>query len=197
WLRIDQASGVTPAYPSVSVVATGLRPGTYTGAVIFSWSGGSETLPITFIMGQSIVVQGQCAVATATPALNFQGAVGKPNPAPQAALITTSSACVNTLTWKATAVGGTWLSVTPTTGTVGLKAASVTNVGVVLKGLAAGTYRGTVTIKAIDSVTKLAVGTPKTIAVTLTVQSGCTLQSPSVAKETFSTEVGTNPATQT
>jgi hypothetical protein len=48
-----------------------------------------------------------------------------------------------------------------------------------------------------DSVTKLAVGKPQVIAVTLTVQPVCTLQTPSALAETFSSQGGANPAAQT
>ncbi len=312
WLSVGPTGGVTPAYPSVNVSTTGLKPGTYSGSVIFSWSGGTQTLPVTFIMGQptapivsaapatlpfsgiigqagpvpqkvitlsntggstltwhasaataiggawlaitpvsgsltsqqsasiavtatllktltagtytatititgtdslgnpaagsplaipvSFVVQAPCAIATATPALAFQGVVGQPNPLAQAANITASGACANALTWTATVAttpaGGTWLTATPATGAVSLTAPSATSVGVVLTGLTAGTYTGTVTLTAIDSVTKIMVGKPQIIAVTLTLQPVCTLQAPSVTGETFSSEVGTNPAVQ-
>jgi len=119
----------------------------------------------------------------------------------QPAAITASGACANALTWTATTAvttpaGGTWLTATPT-GTVSVTAPSATSVGAVLTGLTAGTYMGSVTLTAIDNVTKLAIGTPKIITVILTVQPVCTLQLPSVPAETFSPEVGFNPATQT
>jgi BACON domain-containing protein len=312
WLSVGPTGGVTPAYPSVSVATTGLLPGAYSGSVLFSWPGGTQTLPVTFIMGQpttpiatvapailsfsgiigqpgpfpqiatvtntgggtltwqataattvggawlaitpatgtlasrlsasitvtatllgtltagtytgtitvtgtdstghpavgsplsipvSFVVQAPCAIAATPPALVFQGVVGQPNPVTQAAAVTATGACVNALTWTATTAttpaGGTWLTATPAIGTASLTAPSSTSVGVVLTGLAAGTYSGTVTLTAIDSVTKLAVGTPSVVTITLTVQPVCTLQAPSVAGETFSSEVGLNPATQT
>lgn len=313
WLGIGLTRGVTPSYPSVSVSTTGLKPGTYSGSVILSWSGGSQTIPVTLIVGQpttpiitaapatlpfsgiigqvglipsqnitltntgggtltwqataatavggawlaiapatgslasklaatitvkptllatlqagtynatititgtdslghpaagspvsipvSFVVQAPCAIATAPPALVFQGVAGQPNPLAQVASITAGGACANALTWTATIattpVGGTWLTATPATGTVSLKVPSTTSVGVATAGLASGTYTGKVTLTAIDSVTKVAVGKPQVIAVTLTLQPVCTLQPPSVAGETFSSSVGTNPATKT
>ena len=316
WLSVGPTGGVTPSYPSVSVSTTSLEPGTYSGSVIFSWSGGTQTLPVTLIMGQPTTpivtaapatlpfsgiigqigpvppkiitltntgggaltwhataatavggvwlaiapvtgilashlattitvtptllrtltagtytatititgtdslghpaagspllipvsfvvqaVQAPCTITTATPALTFLGVTGQPNPVAQAATITTSGTCVNALTWTATTAttpaGGKWLTATPATGTVSLKAPSTTSVGVATAGLAAGTYKGTVTLTAIDSVTKVAVGKPQVIAVTLTVHPVCTLQPPSVKGETFSSSVGTNPATQT
>jgi hypothetical protein len=74
---------------------------------------------------------------------------------------------------------------------------SATTVGVLLIGLAAGTYTGSVTLAAIDSVTQVAIGTPTVIAVTLTVQPVCTLQSPSAPALAFSAEAGLNPNSQT
>ena len=313
WLSVGPTGGVTPSYPSVSVYTTGLKPGTYSGLVIFSWPDGTQTLPVTLSIGQpttpivtaapatlsfsgiigqpgpmpqntltltntggdiltwhataataiggawlaitpatgtlasslsapinvkakllrtltagtytatititgtdslghpaagspllipvSFVVQMPCALTSTTPALTFAGVTGQPNPAAQAATITASGACVNALTWTATTAttppGGTWLTATPATGTVSLTVPSTTSVGVATAGLAAGSYTGKVTLTAIDSVTKLAVGKPLVIAVTLTLQPVCTLQPPSVIGEIFSSGVGTNPARQT
>jgi Viral BACON domain len=307
WLKIGSTAGRTPAYPSVAVSATGLTPGTYTGYVIFSSSAGTQTLPVTYILGQTttsimattpallafkgiigqpnpppqavsvansgggtltwhataatavggawlsvapatgirishqsatitvtatplatlipgtyngtititatdslgkpaigspqsipvtFVVQAPCTIAATPLALTFQGVAGQPNPATQPVTIGASGACANALSWTA-AAGGTWLTTTPATGTVSTTASSVTNVGVVLAGVPAGTYTGTVTITAIDSVTQKAVGTPQTIKVTLTVQPACTLQAPSITGETFAAEAGSNPAAQT
>jgi hypothetical protein len=310
WLKIGTTAGVTPAHPSVAVSVTGLTPGTYRGSVILSSSAGTQTLPVTFIMGQpttpimattpallafsgivgqpnpipqtatvansgggtltwqaaattavggawlsvtptgilishqsatitvtatllatlipgtyngtititgtdslgkpvggspqsipvTFIVQAPCTIAATPPALTFQGVVGQPNPATQPATIGASGACANALNWTATVsttpAGGTWLTTTPATGIAGLTTPSATSVGVVLAGLPAGTYSGTITITAIDSVTQTAVGTPQMITVTLTVQPACTLQVPSIAGEIFTTEAGSNPAVQ-
>jgi Viral BACON domain len=312
WLHMGRTSGVTPTNPSVSVNTAGLTPGTYTGSLIFSWPGGTQTVPVTFVMGQpttpieaatpatmlfngvagqpdpasqtatitntgsgtltwnaaaattagggwlaitpatgaltsqqsatitvtvsllnsltagtytgaititgtdstgrpaagspqsipvTFVVLAPCTIAATPPALSFQGVIGQAAPVAQTASISASEACANALNWTATTAttpaGGTWLSATPASGSVGLKAPSSTSIGVALTGLAAGTYTGTVTISAIDSVTNNVVGTPQIISVTLTVQPVCTLQGSSVAGETFTTEAGTNPAAQT
>lgn len=312
WLNISPASGATPSFPSVSINVNGLTPGTYTGSVLFSSSAGTQTLPVSFTMGQPaapvisnvsmtitfnsvlgqsnpipqtitlnnsggspltwqaaattavggpwlnvtpaagtvqagqatpitittkllatlipgtyngtiiltgtdsqghpapgspqiipvvFVVQAACAIAVTPPALTFEGVIGQSNPAPQAATITASGACANPLTWTATAAttpaGGNWLIAASATGTVSLTTSASTNVGIALTGLTAGNYSGTITITAIDSVTKQAVGTPQVIAVKLTVQPPCTLQAPSVTTQRFSTEAGQNPAAQT
>jgi Viral BACON domain len=198
WLNIDQASGVTPAYPSVSVVTMGLNPGTYTGAVIFSWPGGSETLPVTFIMGQSLTP----LVAAAPATMLFSGSIGKPSPLPQKATITNSGS--GTLTWHAaaaTTVGGAWLAIAQRTGTLAPhQSVPITVTATLLKTLTAGTYTATITITGTDSAGHLAAGSPQSIPVTFVVQAqapGCTLKAPSVTAEAFSTKAGTNPAAQT
>jgi len=311
WLSISSTSGATPTSPSVNVNVTGLHPGTYSGAVTFIWSGGTQTLPVTFVMGQAttpllattpqsitfngvtgqlnpspqiatvtnsgggtlhwhaaaattvggawlsvtppsgtltsqnsvqinikvallatlipgtyngmititgtdssnnpaagspqtipvtFVVQAPCAITVTPPALAFQGVIGQSHPAAQPVAIAAGGACGNALNWTATTAttpaGGTWLSANPASGTVGLMTSSATKVGIKLAGLTAGSYSGTVTITAVDS-TNQPVGAPQTITVNLTVQQQCTLQNPSQQAETFSTEPGLNPASQT
>ncbi len=209
WLAITPKIGTITQHLSTPITVTAtplgtLTPGTYTGTITITGTdnlghlanGSPLSIPVTF------VVQAPCAVATTAPSLIFQGVAGGANPLAQSVAITASGACVHALTWTATAVattpaGGTWLTATPAIGTVSVTVLSATNVGVVLKGLTAGSYTGSVTLTAIDSVTKLAIGTPKVITVKLTVQPVCTLQLPSVTKETFSAEAGLNPATQT
>jgi hypothetical protein len=208
WLAINSVTGKIAPHQSTPITVTAtllgtLTAGTYTGTITIAGTdsqshpanGSPLSIPVNF------VVQPPCAVAATTPSLTFQGVAGGANPAAQSAKITASGACVNALNWTAktaitTPAGGTWLTATPT-GKVSLTVPSATSVGVVLTGLKPGTYTGSVTIATIDSVTKLAIGTPKVITVTLNVQPVCTLQTPSAAAETFSTEVGFTPAAQT
>jgi len=180
-----------------------LTAGTYTGAItiVGTDSSGNPVSGSPISIPVNLVVQAACSVVLTPQALNFLGVVGGVNPVAQPLAITTSGACANALTWTATTAvgtpaGGTWLTATAT-GTVSATVPSATNVGVSLTGLTAGTYTGSVTIAAIDSVTKLALGTPKVIPITLTVQPLCTLQPPSTQAMTFSTEAGVKPASQT
>src|SRR5206468_1944166 len=83
------------------------------------------------------------------------------------------------------AAGGSWLSVTPASGTT----PSNVSVSVNPAGLAAGTYNGTVTLSASGA-------TPKVVNVTLVVSSGATISAtPSTLSFTY--RVGdTSPAAQ-
>jgi hypothetical protein len=311
WLNVSPTRGVTPANPVVTINAGGLQPGVYSGSILFNWPGGSQTLTVTYTVGQAatpivaaapsaiafsgiigqagplsqtmsitnsgagtlywrafttsaggawlavspssgtippnessfitvsgtilrtltantysgavtingtdslgntaygsplsipvnLVVQAPCSVAVSLPALNFVGVVGSANPVAQPLTITSSGACANALNWTAkasvvTPAGGTWLTAT-TSGSISANGSSATTVGVSLTGLLAGTYSGSVTIAAIDSVTQLPVGTPSVIPVRLAVQPVCTLQPPSVSTLTFTSEKGLNPAPKT
>jgi len=202
WLTISSTNGTLTAHQStsVNVAATliqGLTPNTYTGMITITGHdgyghnalGSPQTIPVNF------VVSPPCTIAGTPIALTFAGVVGQPNPAPQVATISANGSCIHTLDWTA-ASDANWLSATPASGTVSLSAPAATNIGVSLAGLQPGTITGHVTITAIDSATHLAIGTPQTLTVTLTVQPACTLQAASVSNETFSSEVGMNPAAQ-
>jgi Viral BACON domain len=195
WLSIGPTRGVTPANPVVTVNSTGLNPGSYSGSIIFNWHAGTQTLPVTFIVG--LATTPVIAAAPATVALS--GIIGQSGPLTQTITITNPGG--ETLAWHASAVstiGGAWLAISQTSGTISPHSSSLTTVtGTVLGTLTAGTYTGTVTIAAIDSVTKLAVGPPMVIPVTLTIQPVCILQLPSSPSMTFSAKAGLNPAPQT
>jgi Viral BACON domain len=208
WLTAAPSTGVLASHQTATVTVTvtllkTLIPGTYTGSVTvvgknsggLAAAGSPQTLPVTFI------VQAPCSISTPLPALVFQSTIGQPAPAPQQIGISAIGACANPVSWSATVAtvpaGGTWLTATPATGTVSVAAPSLTIAGIVNTGLLAGTYSGSVTIAATDSITHLAVGKLQIVTVTLTVQPVCTLQAPSIAKETFASETGLNPAVQT
>ncbi|HEX6481837.1 MAG TPA: hypothetical protein VF043_23595 [Ktedonobacteraceae bacterium] len=207
WLSIAPAPGNLSGGQSASMTVTvkllqSLTPGTYNGLITIgatdrpgnAAAGSPQSIPITF------VVQLPCSIGSTPLALNFTGVVGQSAPTAQSVSVATSGTCANALNWTAstsTVSGGPWLAVSPRTGTVSLSAPSSTNIGVSLAGLPAGTYSGKVIITAIDKVTRQKVGTPPSIAITLTVQPLCTLQGPSSTDQTYSAEVGSNPSTQT
>jgi len=207
WLSVTPPSGTLASQQSVPIkikvaLLKTLIPGTYNGMITITGTdssnnpaaGSPQTIPVTF------VVQAPCAITATPPALAFQWVIGQPHPAAQPVTIAAGGACVNALSWTATTAttpaGGTWLSAKPASGTVGLTTSSATKIGIKLAGLTAGSYSGTVTITAVDS-TNQPVGAPQTITVNLTVQPQCTLQNPLPLAETFSTEPGLNPASQT
>jgi Viral BACON domain len=208
WLSVTPATGSLASHTSTTLTVTvtllnTLTPGTYTGSVTITGkdstghaaAGSPQTLPVSFI------VVAPCSLSTPLPALAFQSVAGQPAPPPQQITLNAAGACANALNWSAAVAtvpaGGTWLTATPATGTVSVAHPSLTTAGIVNTGLVAGTYSGSITINATDSVTHLPVGSPQVVTVTLTVQPGCTLRAPSVTSEVFSSQVGQNPAAQT
>ncbi len=138
WLSAT-SGGTTPATVSISINTTGLTAATYTGAVTVTApgvSGSPATIPVTLIVAAASTSNG---TLTASPSsLNFTYSIGNPAPATQSIMVGGTSG--NSFT--ATASGGSWLSVSPTSGlTPGFLSVSVN-----ASGLSAGTYSGTVTI---------------------------------------------------
>lgn len=179
WLTLSATSGNTSSSPTISVSTSGLKPGTYNGSVYFSSSAGTQTVPVTFTLGQPTA-----PLLAATPtALNFNGILGQPNPAAQTLTITNTGG--GTLNWQAagaTAVGGNWLTVTPASGSLSLGQSATVNVSATtLNTLVAGTYNATITVSGTDGTGKQVNGSPQTIAVTFVVQSPCTISVPPTA----------------
>jgi uncharacterized protein (TIGR03437 family) len=106
------------------------------------------------------LVQASPTIAVSETSLQFAAATGGSNPVAQLIQITNTGAGTVAWTASATTVTGSWLSVSPASGT----APSALSVTVNAAGLAAGTYAGTVQITSAG-----ASNSPLSIAVTLTV----------------------------
>jgi uncharacterized protein (TIGR03437 family) len=162
WLTaaVNGASGVTvgqtPATVSVSVTPGVLQSGQYTGTVTITPTGGSVlSIPVT------LNVQGVPTVAATPFTMSFSYQAGGTTPPTQALQVSGSAVGLTFSAQASTTSGGTWLSVSNSTG----QTPSVLSVAVVnLSGLATGTYQGSVVV----SGTGGAAGN-STTAVTLTV----------------------------
>ncbi len=187
WLSVSPASGNTPQTISVAVNPGGLKAGVYTGSIIITAQGASNspsTIAVTF------TVSAQPALYSAPASLAFSYQIGATVPSARALNIASSSAALNFTAAAAvqTPNGGTWLSLTPASGTTpaGLRV-SVNPVG-----LAAGTYTGSVIVTASE-----ASNNPLTVQVTLTVSSAPVLNA-TPASLAFSYQIGASlPAAQT
>ena len=204
WLSVTPATGTLAAQQSAAAnvvvsLPTSLIPGTYSGTitVIGTASGGQPVTGNQQVLSVTFVVKAACAISASPAALTFAGVAGHAPPAAQAITLSASGACAHKLHWTATIAAGNWLTATPGAGTVSLTSSSTTSAAVSLKGLPAGTYNATLSIRATDNVSGVSIGPPAVIAVTLTIQPACTLQTPSGAVSTFTVENGTNPTAQT
>ena len=164
WLLVASATGSTPGSVLVSVNAASLAVGTYTGTVTITAAGASGS-PIVYAVTLNVVTP---VTITATPtALTFAALLNATAPAAQSVQVGATGpagAAVATFPFAAavtTTSGGSWLSVTPTSGTdPGTISVSANPVG-----LAAGAYTGTVTV----SSTNQNGATPATVTVSLLV----------------------------
>ena len=169
WLAVSPASGTTPASLGVSINTAGLTAGSYTGSVSIASAGAAnspQTVPVTLT-----VIPPNLTVSPASLTFSYQ--IGGTAPAAQSISIGSNGSA---LSYTVAASGGTWLSVTPASGTTPGSASVLVNTA----GLAVGTYTGSVTITAAGSG-----NSPQTVPVSLTVASPGLLVTPMTLSFTY------------
>ncbi len=185
WLVATPLSpGTVPGSASVSINTAALTTaGTYNGTVTVGATGDSSPQMVNV----TIVVSNNLTVSSSS--LSFTYTVGGTAPAAQPVTIGgTSGIAFTAVAAVTTPAGGTWLAVTPGSGTVG--ASSSASVSVVTTGLAAGKYTGTVTIGA-----NLATAQVVNVTFTVTAQPTVTVNTNTLS---FNYQIGgTAPAAQT
>jgi uncharacterized protein (TIGR03437 family) len=150
-------SGTTPGTVQVSVNGSALAPGSYSGIVTIT-SSGSIGSPISIPVVLNV---GAAAVLTLTQqSLTFSATVGQAT-TPQTVQLTSTATTPYTVT-TTTKDNGTWLTVSPSSGTAGTTAVTLT-VSANTQNLAAGSYSGTATVSSTIALN------PLTINVSLTV----------------------------
>jgi hypothetical protein len=141
WLSISPATGSTPASVKVSANTTGLSAGTYNGTITITASGAAnnpQTVPVKLVIGSS----GSGRLRIWPPrAVSFNYQSGQSDPAPKNIRVLSSGA---PMSFTASVLGGTWVSVTPSGGTT----PGSLSISVNPTGLASGTYTATVKIAA-------------------------------------------------
>ncbi len=149
WLHVAPAAGSIPGSLTVTVTSTGLAAGTYTGLIDVKVLGSvteERLVPVTFRVGN----QGDTPKLTLHPgAVVFQATNGGTNPAPtQVSLGALGAATIPFSATASTVNGGSWLSVSPTSGTA---PTSITVTATGLASLAPGVYSGSVVFQATGS----------------------------------------------
>jgi trimeric autotransporter adhesin len=151
WLTINNSSASTPANLTVSVNPAGLTAGTYNATITIAGIGTSNS-PQTAAV--TLVVSGPPTFSGSPSSLTFTAQSGAAGPAAQSISLTGGS----TLQF-AVATAPSWLSVSASANTTPATLVATVN----SKGMAQGTYQGTITI------TNSAAGnSPYVIPVTLT-----------------------------
>ncbi len=144
WLSAAPASGTTTAAVHVSASAGSLTVGQYTGTVTINASGSTQKVKVTLN-----VVPPQTLTVSPT-SLSFSYTIGLPAPASQTVQLSASGGLAQFVTTASTKDGGTWLTVTPTSGTT----PATLTVGINTTGLTAGNYTGTITIASPNTLTQ-------------------------------------------
>ncbi len=184
WLVVSPGSGNTPAQIFVSATSSGLTTGTYSGVITVTSSGVTNSpfsIPITFNVGSQL--------NTSPASLSFTYQTGSALPAAKTLAVNSSGATALSYTAATTTTaGGSWLLVTPTSGTT----PSSLSVSVNPSGLTSGTYNGTVRISSSTQGTSAF-----DVPVTLTVNSKPTLAVSPSSGLNFGYQTGTSaPASQ-
>lgn len=158
WLSVRQTDGLTPLEVDVQVNPAGLAAGTYFGFVTVGTVG--PGLPQSFTVPVSLEVLAQTIpINPGLASLTFSYTIGGPAPQPQSVPLSAASPLGFTAS-TTTASGGSWLSVTPASGTT----PATLTVSVNIAGLTAATYTGQVVVESSG-----ATNSPLRIPVTLTV----------------------------
>ncbi len=184
WLAVSPGSATTPTGISASVNPTSLAAGKYTGTIALASTGATNS-PVTIPVTLNVI-----SVTVVPSSLSFAGQVGGSNPASQSLSVASSAGAGNPINLSFTASasttsGGSWLSVAPGAGTTNTTSLTVS---VSTGGLAAATYKGSITVTA-------AGGPPVTVPVTLTI--GTNVLSVLPASLSFSYQIGSaQPASQ-
>ena len=159
WLSVSPAAGSVPpltiAFASVTVNPAGLAPATYVGTVTVSAMG--QQFPVAITVTVNAAPQ---ALALSQTSLRFQVAVGAGAPPGQSVAVLNQG--TGTLNWSASAstLVGSWLSVTPTSGSSGNSA----TVNIDPTNLTRGDYYGLV-----QFTSNGAVNSPQNVVVVLNV----------------------------
>jgi len=179
WFSVSPASGTVPGNVSVSINTNGLTVGTYNGTLTVTAAGASGS-PATVPVNLTVTAP---AISAAPSSLTFNYQIGGTAVPPQSINVSGTSG----IAFSVGTSGGSWLSATPTSGTV----AQSVSVNVNPSGLAAGTYNGTVTVTSNG-----ATGSPATVGVTLNVTAPTLTATPSSLNFTYQVGSG-NPQPQT
>jgi uncharacterized protein (TIGR03437 family) len=168
----------------VSVSPASLSAGVYHGTITVSAAGvsnGSVDVPVVLTVSSS----GTAGLQVDSTSLSLAGQVGGSAPATRQINVTSNPSGVSFSVSVATASGGNWLLVSPTSGT----APAAVTVSANTSGLSAGTYSGTITLTP-------ATGSAVTVTVLLTLTTGPALAGSATSLQFYYTIGAQLPAAQ-
>ncbi|MGH9720024.1 MAG: BACON domain-containing protein [Bryobacteraceae bacterium] len=186
WLLVSPGgtTGPNPASIGVTVNPAGLPVGTYTGSI--SIAGNVQNSPVTVAV--TLIVSASASLSVTPASLTFVQNAGAPAPPTQTVRVTASGNATLTFSASTTTQIGSWLTLTPTTGS------TPADLTITANGtqLSPGSYTGSVTI-----VSPGAPNSPLNVPVTLVVTApGNMSLSPASLAFTHQAGAATPPAAQ-
>jgi uncharacterized protein (TIGR03437 family) len=161
WLLADVASGTSPATVNVSANPAGLAAGTYQGTVRVSSSYASpSTIPIAVTFTVKAASSGKLLVDS--NALAFSAIEGAGPASTQLSIRNGGSGSIGFVVGSSTANGGSWLTISASTGTVASTSPVALTVTATPGSLTAGIYSGLITVSSPDT-TDPAISIPVTL----------------------------------
>jgi uncharacterized protein (TIGR03437 family) len=186
WLTVSPASGANSATITVAANITGINAGAYSGTIQVAASGATNS-PQTINVTLTVTATPTPTIALSATALTFTVPQSGSNPANQTVTIANSGG--GTLNWTASVTSGSWLSVSPPSGT----GTATLTIAANIAGLSVSTYTGAIQVAAAG-----ASNSPQTINVTLNFVAGPATISLRPSSLAFSAQAGgANPASQT
>ncbi len=146
WLTLSATSGTTPSILSVAIVPanlpnSALSAGTFVGQVVLHTDGDSVTIPVTVTVGTSVFAQ--------LAGLSFTKAFQGGDPLSQVITAASTSAAFGFVYAVAQSTGGSWLSISPGSGSSSTPQA-ITVAANPAVSLASGTYGAEIVLKSTD-----------------------------------------------
>ena len=190
WLNLSPQDGSSSGEGDdvdVSVAVTGLEAGSYTGRVTLT-SLAAANSPVEVFVSLD-VAEPPPRLVISPASLTFTCVEGEENPSPQE--IEVGNAGGGQLEWQA-ALGATWISLSPTSGSLSAGSVEMVQAEVDASGLIASIYTATVTL------TGTGESTPQTVLVTLIVEQPppASLEVSPLALEFHTKEGDGNPSSQ-
>jgi uncharacterized protein (TIGR03437 family) len=176
WLFLGSSSGTTQQYLQVQISPGGLAVGTYTGSITISPQGDSSTLPSgTLTIPVVLTVSANTTVTVSPTSLSFSQSQGATTaPASQTVSLTATGGSTTFTASVSPVTGGTWLQVSPLSGTASSTAGTFT-ASVLQNSLSPGTYTSNIVLTFQNAATptvtipvSLVVTTAQTVAATPT-----------------------------
>jgi trimeric autotransporter adhesin len=190
WLSASVSAGRMPANVRIAADPSSLAPGTYTGTVTIA-APNANPAAIGVPVSLTVTAAGQPSLSVSPTSLVFPFVPQAPAASRPVSVSNTGGGSISFAAVPATTSGGSWLQVSPASGTLNGFASTGINITASPAGLGPGTYSGAVTVSSIGGAQSILV--PVTMTVTAVSQ---TILIPQTGLSFFTVQGGGSPPPQ-